>query len=215
MARPKNADSADTVDRILRAARLVLLEQDGIRLEGPMRHIAEVAGVSLGTLQYYFPSRDELLEVCLDDYYVRLEALAASLAQEAVASGLDREAFVRRAARAFYTFGRAEQPALRLRAWLNARQGALPDHRAQNVRDSTLDHIGPLLAVALGIPELEARLAIQTMTFVVMQYALLDPPALERITGPGAPAEALPDHVADVAVRLVFPARGSAHLEPP
>lgn len=206
MARPKNADSGETIDRILAAARTVLLDEEGIHLERPMRRIAEVAGVSLGTVQYYFPSRDQLLEVCLDEYYVRLEALAGRLAAEAPSGVEGREPYARGAAIALYRFARAERPTLRLRAWINARHGALPPHRAQHVRDASLDLTGALLAGALGIREVDARLAVQTMTFVVMQYALLDEDSLQRIVGRDASPSAVEAHVADVAIRLVRPA---------
>ena len=65
MARRAHGDSAETFDAIVGAAKQVLAEQGANELS--LRRVAQVAGLSLGTVQYYFSSKDKLVETCLDE----------------------------------------------------------------------------------------------------------------------------------------------------
>ena len=78
MARPVDADSAHTYDSIVRAA-LDVLNDVGLPEKLSMRKVASAAEVSPGTIQYYFGSKTDLLEACLDGYYQRLTLLAGQL----------------------------------------------------------------------------------------------------------------------------------------
>ena len=67
---------------ILEAAIDLLVEAGGAKLT--MRKVAERAGLSLGNLQYHFPTRDALMAALLDHF---LEQYEASLAGGAAPSG--------------------------------------------------------------------------------------------------------------------------------
>ena len=77
ISRPVDADSAKTYDAIVEAT-LRVLERVGPE-QVSMRKVASEADCSLGTLQYYFVSKSELLEACLDGYYERLSQVAPQL----------------------------------------------------------------------------------------------------------------------------------------
>jgi AcrR family transcriptional regulator len=81
MARPKNADSQDTWNRIIAAARQEPTHDEGGGLDGSMRQVALISGVSLGTTHHYFPTKESLLEGCLDACYAALRELAGELAE--------------------------------------------------------------------------------------------------------------------------------------
>jgi len=74
LGRPKDADSAVTVERILKATHDLIQEQgvDGVSL----RRVAAAADLAVGGVRYYFPTSESLLEAVLDDYHRQLLAMA-------------------------------------------------------------------------------------------------------------------------------------------
>ncbi|MDC3959486.1 TetR/AcrR family transcriptional regulator [Polyangium jinanense] len=205
MVRPKDACSEETWNRIVAAARHELVETDDGEVDVAVRQVATRAGVSLGTIHYYFPTKESLLEACLDTYYERLGALVVELA--ALATQTDPRTLIEQAARRIYCFAVAERQSLKLRARLNAELGRLEPQRARHVRGPMLDGFASLIANMGGLDVAEARLTIQTMTGLIMHLALLADADLEQIAGAGGEAgrRIVEDHVARVALRLVFP----------
>lgn len=203
MPRPKDADKATTWNRIVSAARRELFETPGGLPDVSVRQVATRAGVSLGTIQYYFPTKELLLEACLDDYYVALDLLVRELVSAAGGAGADPHTFVENAARRLYRFVLSERPQLMLRAVTNAQRGALQAER----QGAYFDQLSTFLSPILGIDAAETRLTLQTMSFVMMQYAVLGEVDVVRIAGQGGEAgrRALEDHVVRAALRLVFP----------
>ncbi len=67
-----------TKDHILRQTRALLAAEGGSALS--MRKLAEASGISLGNLQYHFPTRDHvmvaLLALFIDDYSEQMKTLA-------------------------------------------------------------------------------------------------------------------------------------------
>jgi len=201
MARPKDADKAATWNRIVAAARRELFDAPGGVPDGSVRQVAARADVGIGTIQYYFPTKEHLLEACLDDYYVALDLLVRELV--GAAAGADPRAFIETAARRLYRFVLAERPQLLLRAVTNAQRGGLQPERQGEYFAQLSEFLSPML----GIDAAETRLTFQTMSFVMMQYAVLGEPDVVRIAGHGGEAgrRDIEDHVVRVAVRLVFP----------
>ena len=113
-------------------------------------------------------------------------------------------AFMEVAARRLYRFVVSEHASLKLRAITNAQRGGLPAERRALYPSGLVAALSPMLGI--DAPELE--LTIQTMTFVMMQYALLGEDDVVLITGQGGDVgrRTLEDHVVRVALRLVFPA---------
>lgn len=205
MVRPKDACSEETWNRIVSAARHELVETDEGNVDVSVRQVATRAGVSLGTIHYYFPTKESLLEACLDTYYERLGALVVELAPLATRS--DTRAVIEEAARRIYCFAVAERQCLKLRAKLNAQLGHLEPQRARQVRGPMLDAFASRIGSMGGLGVAEARLTIQTMTGLIMHLALLADADLEQIAGVGGEVgrRIVEDHVARVALRLVFP----------
>ena len=168
-----------------------------------VRQVAARADVGLGTIQYYFPTKELLLEACLDDYYVAIDLLIREIVGAAAGAAADPRAFIETAARRLYRFVLAERPHLLLRAVTNAQRGGLQPER----QGEYFDQLSELLAPMLGIDAVETRLTFQTMSFVMMQYAVLGESDVVRIAGRGGEAgrRVLENHVVRVAVRLVFP----------
>ena len=205
MVRPKDACSEETWNRIVAAARQELIESDECEVDVSVRQVATRAGVSLGTIHYYFPTKESLLEACLDAYYARFGALVVELAP--LTTLPDGRFVIEQAARRIYCFAVSERHSLKLRARLNVQRGQLEPQRARHVRGPMLDAFASLLGNMGGLDVTEARLTIQTMTGLIMHLALLADADLEQIAGVGGEAgrRLVEDHVARVALRLWFP----------
>lgn len=78
---PRQARARATVDAILEAT-VQILDREGLEA-ATMAHIAEVAGVSVGSIYQYFSHRDAILNALQDREFAR----ALSLVQELLADG--------------------------------------------------------------------------------------------------------------------------------
>ncbi len=207
MARPTDADSAETHERILAAAR------DEVRSTIPrngisMRKVAERAGVSLGTLQYYFETKAGLLEACLDAYHRRLQVLGGELIAHAARQPPDQiREFIEHAMRQSFRFVRAEKALIELRLLTNALQGELHPRRQHLFMKQVMSTGAKALAPKVGLDEIELRLTVQSLISMLLRMALLSPGERESLTGQkGADAEAIVEaHVVDAALRLLRP----------
>jgi AcrR family transcriptional regulator len=207
MVRPKNADSEETWNRIIDAARQALTSDESGGIDISVRQVALTAGVSLGTIHYYFPTKESLLEACLDAYYVGLRELAGELAERIGQSTREtaREVLddcVRRV----YRFALSERSRLKLRAATNTQRGHLHPFRDEHVRGPYLDWFTPILVRLVDVDAGEVRMAFQTMSFVVMHYVLLCDAELEQIVGVAGDVgrQRVEDHVVRVGLRLIF-----------
>jgi AcrR family transcriptional regulator len=86
------------VQAILRAAAQVFASQG--YAASTTNHIAERAGVSIGSLYEYFPSKDAVLVALMEEHLREGEAILVRVSAEAAADGGDVRAVVRRFVRA-------------------------------------------------------------------------------------------------------------------
>lgn len=96
---PRQARSRDTVKAILHAAAQVLVKQGYAATT--TNHIAARAGVSIGSLYEYFPSKDAILVALTDAHIGEGEAILAELWSQ-VRDWNDTAEVVRRFARAMF-----------------------------------------------------------------------------------------------------------------
>lgn len=178
MSRPKDADSARTYERIVRAA-LDLLRGIDEPDQLSMRKVAAAADVSVGTVQYYFGSKSDLLEACLDGHYERLEAVARELAP--AISELEPGEVVPHVARAVYRWLQSERSLIRLRFATNARRGELHPRRQPELR-SSMDAAARVLAPYIDADPPTARLAMLSLSAVAHRLVLLTDAELETLT---------------------------------
>jgi AcrR family transcriptional regulator len=205
--RPKNADSEDTWFRIVAAAREELVDDEQGGIDVSVRSVATNAGVSLGTIHYYFPTKGSLLEACLDAYYEALGKVAAEVATRIQSATREtaKEA-IGEGVRSIYRFELSERARLRLRATNNAHRGRLHPDRHLHVRGPYLDTFTALLAPLVDADAEEIRLTFQTLTFSVMQYVLLSDEEIVQIAGKSGDEgrRVLEDHVVRVGTRMLF-----------
>lgn len=200
MGRPRNADSEETWNRIIDATLAQIAADDG-STDFAIRTVAEAAGVSPGTIGYYFPTKEALLEACLDRYYERLEALYRELL--ASASGRSLEDVLSSAVRRLYSFCRSEQVALRLRVRTRVIRGELPPQRQAQVLGPYMAKAGAALSAAAKISDVQARLAVQSLNNLITRYALHTPEEMDHILGQEGTQEDVVEHLVRVTLLLV------------
>ncbi len=210
MARPVDADSAETYESIVAAARTLLAEHGDVDSVS-LRKVAAVASVSLGTIQYYFENKNALLEACLDGYYARLTALVGRLIPASTDPKRTGRPFIEYIARELFDFACQERALVKLRVSTNAKRGELHPKRQAEFMG------GMIKAAAEGLePHIElsgpaARLAIQSAASVMSRMAVLtesERKTLTDRTGPEA-HRAIEEHVVEAVVALLRPKRAS------
>jgi AcrR family transcriptional regulator len=157
------------VAAILQATIRVLDEAGGEALT--TTRVAEVAGVSVGTLYQYFPNRDALINGLLADH---LEAAIGAVERAAAASaGLPREVAIERVVRAFLAEKAARATASRIMSKAFA-PGMLDDRPMVRVAAQRA-HVAVATLLEPGDQALaRARLACNALEGMV-HGALVDP----------------------------------------
>ena len=190
MARPKDSDSAKIQERILSAAI------DSLESVGPsaitMRQIAKAAGLSLGTVHYYFPNKDALLEAVFDQLLANAYALRDELVRALLGTAGTPAALLESAVRVAYRTTLRMRAASRLMQIMALDQGFIP-HRRRAEEELVLGALSELAARTDIAAPVQARLLIKTLLFCTGRYATLNMDELRRVTG-------LPSSVTDDAV---------------
>ena len=200
--RPRDADSEQTHGRIMEAARFLLQERgpDAVSLRG----VARRANMSVGTVSYYFSSRDELVETCLDDHYRRLSEIALRHLDELVA-GKHIEQVTRDAAREMYFFAFEDRALIRLQLVTHAVRGGLPPERIQGTHARLFRTISARAGALIHAPR--PWLTIQALVYAVARFATASSEERRLFTSAKDDHEAneiIADHIAELAVRTLF-----------
>lgn len=191
--RPKNADPAATQEAILSAALSIISESGPSALS--LRGVARNAGLSTGTVSYYFSSLDALCEACLDGHYDRMTTLAQRHMQR-LAETKPAEVAAD-AARELYRFAIAERPILLLQLSRLAEHGGHTDRR----RDNHHRNMMRTVAAAVGT---STWLKVQSLVFAATRYVCLSEEDLLLYTGASSLSEAhdqIEQHLVDFAAQ--------------
>ncbi len=204
MARPANADSAETRRRILDSA-LGLFALRGLA-GASVRDIARDASVSLAMVHHYYGSKDDLYASCIDAMYAELTEMRGELTAS-LARGGPLDDLIEHAVRTAYRFARRHQVAVRLLMRSVVETGELDSERRETAQRPFLDQVSAALANGTGSAPASLRLPLQTMSFAVARYAISSERELELVTGHASSAalRAAEDHLVTLA-RALFPA---------
>ncbi len=206
MARPANAQPELTIEAILQAALALISESRRVD-DLSLRSVAGRAGVSLSTVQYYFETRDALLDACLQGYHERLSELARRLAAEFAGSDAPLDALIERTVRAFFQFTLAEKTLIQLRmsttlTYLSERTLARDALGASLIKEGA-----NAIAPKLGMSPIDVRFALQTLAAAIVRVALSSDVELRSYTdarGAGA-VKIAEDQMVKVARVLLGP----------
>jgi len=228
VARPVNADPAETRARLLEAAAHQFARRG--HQATSLRDVARDAGVSVATISYYFGNKDALWNACLDaalsEVTRELAPLAALFraftaqvraAQAAVeVQADDVEPLIERMVRDGLRFGRTQTPALRLVMRTLLDTGELDPAWRDHGFVPLLEAAAEALAPVVGTPAGEVRLNVQAIIALGMRYSLSTPRELARLAGLAGPrggigprheaaaVRAFEDHLVRVARRLLL-----------
>lgn len=189
---PSSDGTNSTVQRLLDATREELNAVGVGRLR--TRSVATRAGVSLGTVTHYFPTRRDLLEAVLDEFqreaWTVFEAHRTGGAPHL--ASMDVPALVV----ALIELCRARRELVRARLHLTAQTGRLSDENWRGSLRPLLDELGP-------IGGMQMRLRGHTLFWLLMRYALHSDDELCAVCGCTSPQEAraaVVTHLTRVAV---------------
>jgi TetR/AcrR family transcriptional regulator len=212
MARPVGADPAKTRRRLLRAAT-ALFTQRG-RDGASMRAIARQAKVSLATVHHHFGSKERLYQACVDGMYATFDDLREELQEEAAAGTLAPDELVEAFVRRSFRFACAHREAVRLTTRHAIDAGEIDPERQAMLLLPGVDQAVVLLATLTGRPELELRLVVRSISYLIVRYAVTGRAELAQVLGleRDTPQARLERLVEDHLVRL---ARVSLGLPPP
>ncbi len=197
MARPTDADSAETYDQIVETARQLILREGVDALS--LRRVAEESGRSLGAISYYFEGRHGLLEACLDANYEWVRTVVQeSLGR--IAGGTPWTEVLADFVRRLFRTVREHRPLLRLRLLTTMERGELPKSRMERELMPALEAV----AKALGTKEGKVRLwlAAHTLELIVTRYGVHTDEECRRFTGCDDTDEAvamIEDYLVDLA----------------
>jgi AcrR family transcriptional regulator len=163
--RPVQARSQRTVDAVLKAAAQVFTRRG--YAGATTNHIAERAGVSIGSLYEYFPSKDALLVALMEAHLAEGEAVLQTAAAEIAAAGAhDLAALVRHVARAMIELHARDRELHRILF----EEAPLPRRIRQllvEIEVRATERVGALLAshpeVSVPDPALAAAIVVHTV----------------------------------------------------
>ncbi len=181
MGQRANSDSAATFDTIVGAARKLLKEEGADRLT--LRKVAAAAKLSLGTVQYYFSSRDRLVETCLEEQSVMLEQ-HIELARAALEAGMPAEGGFAMGVRQVYVAGLENRQTHRLRM-LSALSTGLTERSPGPYLLSELSRFSELVVQHTNLSHREARLMSTSVSILVARFASYEEAELRVLLGLG------------------------------
>lgn len=204
MARPPNADSSRTIDNIVSSA-LALLDESRRVEDLSLRQVAQRANVGLSTVQYYFATRDALLDACLEGYHQRLVSLAEALVAELSASEI--HVVIDKAVRAFYRFALRERTLIQLRVSTTLTHREARTRARDELGAGIIRRAGDALAPQMGVTVSEARFAVHAMSALIVRSALASEVELKTLTDAGTPEcfDAIEAQLVRAAFRLLSP----------
>jgi AcrR family transcriptional regulator len=172
--RPVQARSQRTVDAVLKAAAQVFTRRG--YAGATTNHIAERAGVSVGSLYEYFPSKDALLVALMEAHLAEGEQVLQRAAAEIAATGArDLAGTVRHVARAMVTLHARDRELHRVLF----EEAPLPRRLRQMLTDietRATERVGALLAghpeVSVPNPQLAAAIVVHTVEALTHRLVL-------------------------------------------
>lgn len=172
-----------------------------------VREVGKAAGVTLATVHHHFGTKADLHRACVDAMYAELRTLEGELVPLFTRPKATTAETLNEVAVTAFRFARRHRAANRLvvREVLDA-GGELPEDIRQTYLLPFLDGGSDLLAQAAGIPQLQARLTLQSVTYLIARYALNSDRELIAVTGAPDIESALrllEDHIARSARALV------------
>lgn len=180
MARPVAADAAATKQRILDVAAKLFAERG--QGDTSMRDIAGEAKVSLATVHHYFGGKAALYESAVDAMYEELEGLTGELMPRLATVKSLEEAFVVAIPTAL-VFVREHLDAVRLSMRPILDYGEVEASRREKFLLPFLEQGAQVAAALSDVDAEQARMALLSLNYLTIRFALSAPRELALVTG--------------------------------
>lgn len=167
MARPKGSDSKETHERIVQAA-LALATRTG-PAHVTLRQVAREANVAHGTVQYYFGTREALLEACIDVWSKNAQRLL-DLQLQMIEAAEDPIAVSANAVEHTWALALQHRELIRLRQADTTRAGLAPNI-LKHIVMPLLERTSTLLSKRLGGNAENWRFMLRSIEFLVSRFA--------------------------------------------
>ncbi len=164
---PKQHRSKEMVEAILEASARILEEGDA---PFTTNHIAERAGVSIGSLYQYFPNADAIMAALIEQH---VEEERAS-AEEILATRLTRKTDMMRDLLIAFVNAHANAPRLTARLHALAPSFGLQDHL-----NKARDEQAAAIAKAMGLPQADIKISVMAVEGVVLATLASNPKQLK------------------------------------
>jgi AcrR family transcriptional regulator len=204
MSRPKDADSKETRERILRCACDLLSESSKTF---SLRAVARASNVSIGTLQYHFVDKRSLVDACIDTVYQNLSELAPTLAAR-LSTSTDPKDLIREAVNFGFTYACENRPFIRILEESIVRNGGLDFARNEATQQPFIENLSKFLGGLLPLPQPEIRLRINSVVLLIGRYSIMEESSLRDIFTPDEGKtvfETVEEHLVGLAQNLLTP----------
>ncbi|MEM6956814.1 MAG: TetR/AcrR family transcriptional regulator [Myxococcota bacterium] len=175
MARPRDADSAKSFDALVQAA-LGLIRAEG---SFSMRAVAHEAGMTTGAIQYYFSSRNELIEACLTGFYDQLRNHLASIVLRA--AGEEPNVVIREVLGELFDFSFNERHLLRLRSRLA--EDRVKSKSGDIFADRFIFQLANAIHRQTGADEVQTRVVVFSVAAAFSRLVMLSSGEREALSG--------------------------------
>jgi AcrR family transcriptional regulator len=203
---PTQARAQETVEAILAATKKVLVK-DGYEAAST-NHVAEVAGVSIGSLYQYFPSKAALVSALIERHLARMFEVLSSTAEGGGTSTIEEAA--RTVIRAVFTAHRVNPRLHRVlieqmpRLGNGAEVDAFEKQTQAIVEAFLLEHASELRPRNV---KLAARVAVLAVRGVTLWTVIRSPEELDN--------EEMVDEITDMVIRYLVDDRRSSRRATP
>ncbi|MEL6341368.1 MAG: hypothetical protein AAFP04_03745 [Myxococcota bacterium] len=182
MTRTSESNSETTIDAIVDAVSRLVGVLPIVKIS--FRRVASEAGVGLGTVTYYFPTRERLLEAALEHYYRNNRVLRDSLIAALQSSQpLSLEQRLSRIARTVYLDFYDRRHWLALEQFVLHNQGGHSAVRREYWLGPSLDLAASALEPLIDLSASDIRIAIQSLIYSAVRFATMQREELAAILG--------------------------------
>lgn len=172
-------ESKGPSEKILAAARVVIEEEGADSFS--LRAVAAKAGVSLGTVTYYYPNRAALVEACLESLHA-LHHEAIDLVSRGIKDGRSFAEMASELVDGLFPRLLDEREWIRVRMLSILKDDGLPERQRKRVLTPAVELGAAQLEATTKLNTTEARMMVNALIFVVSRFAILSPVELLLLT---------------------------------
>ena len=200
MARPANANAAQTRQRIIDAASYLFADKG--RGATSVREIADRAQVNSAMISHYFGGKDALYDDCIKCLYKELE-VGQSVLESALVLGIKLPDVIAGTMKNAIVFARKNRSMIRLVMRHVLDRGQLDPGRRDSVLMPFLDRASAALRPHSSLDEQQLKMGLQSLIFLTVRYGLSSDEELQALSGVDDFTTAIGQHLGAASMSLL------------